>query len=121
MPTTPAGGASEAATSIPTAAPDTKLLLSDCTRFKAPAAPAIRGSSTATADTLLVELMEEVTICLFGLVVEQDLLRREGHINAVSSQLIFNGSENLVLLIKNICTSRRLYPPTGADIHGTLR
>ncbi len=50
VPSTPAGGASEAATSIPTAAPDTRLLCSEETRYSAPAAPAASGSSTCTID-----------------------------------------------------------------------
>ncbi len=58
MPINPAGGASDAATSTPTAAPETRLLRSDCTRFNAPAAPAINGKSTATEETSLL-----ATIC----------------------------------------------------------
>ena len=60
MPTTPAGGASAAATSSPTAAPETRLDRSDCTSCRAPAAPAARGRSTATDETWAVETMAAV-------------------------------------------------------------
>ncbi len=51
MPTTPAGGASDAATSSPTAAPETRLLRSEVRRYSAPAAPATSGRMTATPET----------------------------------------------------------------------
>ena len=58
IPTSPAGGASDAATSIPTAAPDTRLLRSDCVNCRAPAPPATSGSTTAG-----VEMFAISTIC----------------------------------------------------------
>jgi hypothetical protein len=53
MPTTATGGVIEAATNTPVAAPDTRLLLSDWTRFRAPDAPATIGRSAANPDTVL--------------------------------------------------------------------
>ena len=63
MPMRPAGGANAAATSIPAAAPLTRLLRSDWTRLRAPATPAAKGSSSETVERMLVSIMSLVAIC----------------------------------------------------------
>ena len=60
IPTSPIGGASDAAMSSPGPAPETRLLRSDVTMFTAPAMPADSGNRIAVSDGDDTSLMSEV-------------------------------------------------------------
>ncbi len=58
-----------------------------------------------------------VTVGVFGLVVQQDLLRRERQVDPTFGQRLLHRRDHPVLDGEQVRLARRMNPPTGAQIH----